>query len=151
MAYLYTDNVSPQDRFERFTLQLDNGQSAILRKGSAYNLSATELARARMYIVLVSTSDPVADLERITSLPIIGSLTDGDVPVWDSALGAFVPGSGGGGGGGVDGMPSCLYSGSAYPERPADATSVMWIGPVPPTIGGAGNAVNGADVWVDTS
>lgn len=53
------------------------------------------------------------------------------------------------GGGGV-GMGALVYDGSAWPERPALAENVMWIGPVAPIIGGAGNAVNG-DVWVDTS
>lgn len=31
-----------------------------------------------------------------TRLPVVGDLQDGDVPVWDSAQGAFVPGTAGG-------------------------------------------------------
>jgi hypothetical protein len=39
---------------------------------------------------------------------------------------------------------------SSYPARPVGFTSVEWVGPVAPTIGGAGNAVDG-DTWIDTS
>lgn len=40
---------------------------------------------------------------------------------------------------------------SAYPPRPSDFTSVEWVGPVAPTIGGAGNAVDGYDTWINTA
>lgn len=50
---------------------------------------------------------------------------------------------------GIAGMATVTYSGSAYPARPV-ATTVMYIGPVAPTIGGANNAVNG-DIWIDTA
>lgn len=39
---------------------------------------------------------------------------------------------------------------SSYPARPAGFTSVEWVGPVAPTIGGTGNAVDG-DTWIDTA
>jgi hypothetical protein len=45
----------------------------------------------------------------------------------------------------------CLHDGSNYPARPAEAQVVIWKGPTAPTIGGAGNAVDDADIWVDTS
>ena len=40
---------------------------------------------------------------------------------------------------------------SSYPARPSTSVApiVMWVGPTPPTIGGAGNAVNG-DFWRKT-
>jgi hypothetical protein len=40
---------------------------------------------------------------------------------------------------------------SSYPARPTGFTSVEWIGPVAPTIGGTGNAVDGYDTWVNTA
>jgi hypothetical protein len=40
---------------------------------------------------------------------------------------------------------------SSYPTRPTGFTSVEWIGPVAPTIGGAGNAVDGYDTWINTT
>jgi hypothetical protein len=40
---------------------------------------------------------------------------------------------------------------SSYPARPAGFTSVEWVGPVAPTIGGTGNAVDGLDTWIDTA
>lgn len=48
-------------------------------------------------------------------------------------------------------MAVCLHNGTSYPSRPTAPTSVMWIGPTPPTIGGAGNATDNADVWIDTA
>jgi hypothetical protein len=102
MSYVYVANISLRDRFDRVQLQLDNGSSAIIVQGSAYNLSATELERARRFVVMLdSTNVPVQPIvtER---LPVVGTLSDGQVPIWDSSLAAFVPGtvSGGGGGGG---------------------------------------------------
>lgn len=40
---------------------------------------------------------------------------------------------------------------SSYPSRPSGFTSVEWVGPVAPTIGGAGNAVDGYDTWINTA
>ena len=40
---------------------------------------------------------------------------------------------------------------SSYPSRPTGFTSVEWVGPVAPTIGGAGNAVDGYDTWINTA
>lgn len=40
---------------------------------------------------------------------------------------------------------------SSYPARPSGFTSVEWVGPVAPTIGGAGNAVDGVDTWINTA
>jgi hypothetical protein len=40
---------------------------------------------------------------------------------------------------------------SSYPARPTGFTSVEWVGPVAPTIGGAGNAVDGFDTWINTA
>lgn len=41
--------------------------------------------------------------------------------------------------------------GGVYPSRPNGFTSVEWVGPVAPTIGGAGNAVDGYDTWINTA
>lgn len=45
----------------------------------------------------------------------------------------------------------CLHDGDNYPARPSQPVSVFWIGPEAPTIGGVGNAIDGQDVWINTS
>jgi hypothetical protein len=39
---------------------------------------------------------------------------------------------------------------AAYPARPDGAAVAMFVGPVEPTIGGTGGAVNDHDLWVPT-
>jgi hypothetical protein len=39
---------------------------------------------------------------------------------------------------------------SSYPARPAGFTSVEWVGPVAPAIGGSG-AADGYDTWINTA
>lgn len=39
----------------------------------------------------------------------------------------------------------------SYPPRPTGFVSVEWVGPVAPTIGGANNAVDGYDTWINTA
>lgn len=39
---------------------------------------------------------------------------------------------------------------SSYPARPSGFTSVEWVGPVAPTIGGSG-ALDGYDTWINTA
>jgi hypothetical protein len=97
-SYLYSQNVSARDRFTQIELQLDNGKVATLRQGNAYDLTATEVARARSFVTMVPSGSAPAP-SGVAYLPIRGDLSDGDVPVWDSSIGAFVPGAGGGGGG----------------------------------------------------
>lgn len=46
--------------------------------------------------------------------------------------------------------PVAVHNGTSYPFRPAFPLVVIWIGPTAPTIGGAGNAVNG-DIWIATA
>jgi hypothetical protein len=98
-SYLYSQNVSARDRFTQIELQLDNGKVATLRQGNAYDLTATEVARARSFVTMVPSGSAPAP-SGVAYLPIRGDLSDGDVPVWDSSIGAFVPGAGGGSGGG---------------------------------------------------
>src|SRR3954451_16548460 len=102
-AFLYKDNVSPKERFNKIELQLDNGSTAIIERGKSYELSATEITRVQRFIVLqpvsgIADSTPV----EIVRLPVVGTPEEGDVPVWRDAYGAFVvePDPGGGGGGG---------------------------------------------------
>lgn len=91
-SYLYVENLDPHDRFDQLELQLDSGDTAILRRGHRYALSATELRRARQFIVLVETETP-PDEEPIGvwRLPVKGNPLDDDVPVWDFNEAAFVP------------------------------------------------------------
>jgi len=100
MSYRYVSNVSPQDRFDQLEILMDDGSSGILKRGVYYDLSATEVARASQYIVLVLSSEP-ADATPITiaRLPVEGTLVEGDVPIWSEDNAAFVPGQAGGGGG----------------------------------------------------
>lgn len=56
MSFLYVSNVNLHDRFDQIGLQMDNGSYAVLRKGHTYDLSASELARARKYVVMTDSS-----------------------------------------------------------------------------------------------
>ncbi|HYI15509.1 MAG TPA: hypothetical protein VEX37_08965, partial [Thermomicrobiales bacterium] len=71
---------------------LDNGDSAILERGSYYDLSAAELARARKYVIMtfVATA-PAVDPIGVIYLPVKGNPANGDIPVFSSADGAFEP------------------------------------------------------------
>jgi hypothetical protein len=111
MAYLYSENLDPRARFDQLELQLDDGTTAILRQGHTYDLTGTEVTRARKYVVMTSAS-VVADEEPIgiVRLPIKGNPIDGQIPVWSTADGSFIPEDpatvvpGGGGGGTVTGI-----------------------------------------------
>lgn len=98
MSYLYANNVSPADRFDKLELQRDDGSTVVLQRGKRYDLTAGEVARASRFVALVSTVDPAdSDPVGITELPVVGNMSDGQVPVWDASLGAFVPGDAGAG------------------------------------------------------
>lgn len=96
--YRYEQNLSPNDRYTAIVITLDSGNTLQLEKGLTYDLSATERNRASQYVQLVASTDPVAGTDKIVQLSVIGDLSDGDVPVWSSAIGAFIPGSAGGSG-----------------------------------------------------
>src|SRR4051812_2541061 len=104
-AYLYRENVSPRDRFDRVELQLDTGTTAIIKRGSSYNLSPAEVARIQHFVVLQSVGAADSEPIEIVRLPVVGTPEEGDVPVWRNAYGAFVAepfsGTGGGVGGGT--------------------------------------------------
>jgi len=92
--YRYKENISPYDRYEQLTILLDSGESLDMRMGRTYDLTDSERLRASKRIVLVPSSTPPSGEQPMVSLPVIGELVDGDIPIWDESLGAFVPGSG---------------------------------------------------------
>jgi hypothetical protein len=150
--YTYVSNVSPSDGFDRIDILLDNGQKTTIRRGSSYDLSANEVARARRYAVMVSSTDGVAP-ELVSYLPIKGSMANGQVPVWSEADAAFVPGSGGGGTG--DGNAKVLrWDGTAgaydHPEWWGDTSEPReFRGPNDPSTE-AGITMGFADTWEPT-
>jgi hypothetical protein len=91
-AYLYATNVSPRDRFEQLEIQMDNGSTAVINRGSAYSLSANEVVRARRFVVLLDAATVTATPRVVTSLPVVGNFSNGDVPVWSKSLASFVAG-----------------------------------------------------------
>lgn len=97
--YRYQQNVDVQARFTRISLKLDNGLTALIELGKTYDLTANEVLRASQYIMLVPSSDSTQQPFQKVELPVVGTLDDGDVPSWNSAISAFVPSVGGGGGG----------------------------------------------------
>jgi hypothetical protein len=152
MPYTYTGNIS-LDRFDQLTLQLDNGSTALISRGHTYNLSPTELARARKYVVLVDSASVAEPLVVTARLPVVGDLSDGQVPVWDSSLGAFVPGSvGSGGGGGGGNTNTLLWDDATSNYVPAELRTDTSLprnfnGPVDPgTIPSIVGPVRG-DIW----
>lgn len=92
MSYLYASNIDTLDRRTQLEIQLDNGSTALLRMGHFYDLTTSELARARQFIVLTSSSNtPDEEPIGITFLPIKGNPADGQIPVFDANEGVFVP------------------------------------------------------------
>jgi hypothetical protein len=150
--YTYVSNVSPSDGFDRIDIPLDNGQKTTIRRGNSYDLTATEVARARKYVVM-SPSQGGASPEAVSYLPIKGNMTDGQVPVWSTTEGAFVPGVGGGGGTGDGNTRTLLWDSDTnnydHPEW-HDDTSLprQFNGPVYPVT--AGIAMVFGDVWTAT-
>lgn len=67
MAYRYASNVSSLDRFEQLDFLLDNGQRVTLHKGSSYDLTEGERARASRYVVLTDASLPDQPLPDVPS------------------------------------------------------------------------------------
>jgi hypothetical protein len=130
-SYTYVSNVSPSDGFDRIDIPLDNGQKTTIRRGSSYDLSATEVARARRYVVMAPTSSGAAP-DVVSYLPIRGTISDGQVPVWSASAGAFVPGDVAGAGAGTTAVIVENIS-SGWPTRPTGVPSVTWIGWTDPT------------------
>jgi hypothetical protein len=92
MSYLYFANLDPSDRLNQLEIQLDNGTTAILRLGHSYDLTANELARARRYAVLTSTTEPADESPiGIARLPVKGNPISGQIPQWSASEGAFTP------------------------------------------------------------
>jgi len=143
--YRYKENISPYERYGQITILLDSGQSLVMHQGGTYDLTNSERLRASKRIVLVPSSDPVAQEQPLQTLPVVGSLSDGDVPVWDEALGAFVPGTGGGGGGGSGLTYTWNATTSAYELNSGVKT---YYGPVPPD--SVGETMSLGDSWIPT-
>lgn len=61
MSYLYLRNNSPLERFTRIEIAADGGDDLTLEMGKAYDLSTTELARARVYVEMISSTEPPSD------------------------------------------------------------------------------------------
>lgn len=62
MSYLYVANNDTSNRFDQITIEGDSGALILLRKGHVYDLSPTEVAKARNFVVLVDSSqapDPI--------------------------------------------------------------------------------------------
>lgn len=130
---------------------------SIMRKvarGQTIDLSPVqEGILSQAYIMTLASEEPPTAPAIGRNVVVYGTPDDGETLIWDESEGEWVPGAGGGGGGTgtlpENAVVSNLWDGSAYPARPT-ANVVMWVGPTAPTIGGAGNAVNG-DVWVDSA
>src|ERR1700759_1610313 len=90
-TYLYSENVSPRDGFSQLELMRDDGSAMIIERGNAYDLSATELARARAYVVMTPYAGPPTNAEIVGNLLVNGVFSDGDVPAWSASVGAFTP------------------------------------------------------------
>jgi hypothetical protein len=134
-AYLYSDNVSPRDRFDRLELQLDNGSTAIIRRGVAYDLSVNEVARARPFVVMAPVGSATGVPQVIVELPVVGTPQQGDVPIWSSALGAFTPGEVSGIGGGGTVVEGQLSDSRLISEALENESKV--VGPISVTFFGA--------------
>lgn len=94
MAFLYASNLDPFNRLDQLEIQLDSGDTAILRRGHYYDLTVNELARARQFIVLTSSATPADEAPiGVRYLPIKGNPANGEVPLWSDSVGAFTPGS----------------------------------------------------------
>lgn len=94
--YKYVSNISQTDRFDQIRMQKDNGTIIDLMMGRTYDLTLNEYQRASRSIVLVlSGESPSVPSQGNSAFNVVGELHGGDVPVWNSQLGAFVPGSGG--------------------------------------------------------
>jgi hypothetical protein len=143
-SYLYASNVSPRDSFNRIDLQRDDGTKLTLRRGGAYDLTSNELARARRYIVLTSTSNVTTDVPSVQYLPVKGVLSNGDVPVWSESEGAFVPGVGGGGGNSQTWIWDSIAEAYVLTELPVRT----FVGPTDPV--DVGLTMREGDVWNPT-
>src|SRR4051812_41774914 len=122
MPYTYTENVSPQDRFEQVAIQLDNGDSAVIKKGVAYQLTATEVTRASRYVVMVFTSGaPASRPPVVVRLPLVGDPKEGEVPIWRSSLAAFIPG--------VPTSANLIFTdpGESIPSVSGQSEGAVWI------------------------
>jgi hypothetical protein len=90
-SYLYSQNVSARDRFTQIELQLDNGKVATLRQGNAYDLTATEVARARSFVTMVPSGSarrrpesPICRSEAISQMATCQSGTPRSVPSYQA-------------------------------------------------------------------
>lgn len=134
MSYLYSDNRG-DDSFVQIQIQLDSGDSGILRMGFYYDLSVTEAARASKYIVLEQGVTPAnATPVGISRIPVTGTPNQDDVPYWDTEAASFIPrppttaaGSGTDAEVVRDTMASALVAGTNVTITPNDAANTITI------------------------
>lgn len=130
MSYYYAGNLDSFNRLDQIEIQLDNGDTAILRKGHYYDLTAGELARARQYITLTSSTVPADERPvGVYRLMVKGNPDDGDIPVWEDTEGAFIPQVVSGVSGGPYATVAALNaveSGSVSPVGIADTDTVSY-------------------------
>lgn len=122
MPYTYTENVSPRDRFEKIEIQLDNGNSAVIKKGLTYNLTAAEASRASRYAVMTFTPGaPPMRAPIVVELPVVGDPQEGEVPIWRASLGAFIPG--------VPTSSNLIFTdpGESIPPTSGQSEGTLWI------------------------
>lgn len=98
--YLYSANANPHDGFTQVTLLRDDNSIVVLERGKVYSLSASEFARLRNFIVLTPSGGSPSPPNVVEGHLFYGTFQNGDIPSWDTSIGAFVPLSGGNGGGG---------------------------------------------------
>lgn len=135
MAYLYARNNNPAEGFGQIEIQMDTGATAILEIGKWYVLSATEVARARKYVVMTQGVAPTLSTPiGIYRLPVRGNPAQGDAPLWDSASSTFIPGPPSAGSGGStdqevvrDTIASALVAGANVAITPNDAANTITI------------------------
>lgn len=153
MSYHYQSNVSPRDRYEFIEIQLDNGSTVALQRGSRYNLSETEVARARRYAVMILSGSPAdSEPKLLVKLPLVGTPVDGEVPVWSTAYGAFIPGQASSVTGTDVVMVWNAQEGNYDPAEARGDTSQprVFIGPTDPSSIGSIAGPSIGDSWVQT-
>jgi hypothetical protein len=92
MSYTYLRNTDPRNRYDQIEFLRDDGSTAEVVMGLRYDLSPTELARLSPFIVLEYSALPASgDPIGVYRMPIHGNPEDGQVPIWDEALGVFTP------------------------------------------------------------
>lgn len=166
--WIYAENNSPNDRFTQIEFLRDDSSIGFMRKGLSYTITDGEVARVRRFVVLVAGGAGGAPVRGDGSVVTSGAGGSGqwkdsvatvdDLPLsnngigdvrlvrselvlytWDGAQWISATSAGG--------MQVRVWDGSVY----VDGQATTFVGPEAPPIGGDGGAVEGQDVWVETS